>query len=60
MNKLSACPGPGGLQEYLLGRTAEATAAAVEEHLASCPACREKLPTIRAEDDFVAAFRAQA
>jgi WD40 repeat protein len=48
------------LQEYLLGRISEATAAAVEEHLASCADCRQKLPGIEAEDDFVTDFRARA
>ncbi len=32
----------------------------MEAHLESCPACQEALPSIRAEDAFVAAFRAQA
>jgi tRNA A-37 threonylcarbamoyl transferase component Bud32 len=60
MNAVSACPGPASLQEYLLGGRSDATAASMEEHLAACPACRALLPTIRAEDDFVADFRAQA
>lgn len=60
MNTVSACPGAASLQDYLLGRTSEAAAAAVETHLTSCPGCRRLLPTIRAEDDFVADFRTQA
>jgi tRNA A-37 threonylcarbamoyl transferase component Bud32 len=60
MNALSVCPGSAGLQEYLLGRVSDLKAAAVEAHLATCPACRNLLPDIQAEDDFVANFRAQA
>jgi eukaryotic-like serine/threonine-protein kinase len=60
MNATSTCVGAADLREYLLGRMAEPTAAAVETHVASCPECRKLLPTIRAEDDFVASFRDQA
>jgi RNA polymerase sigma factor (sigma-70 family) len=60
MNALSGCPGATGLKEYLLGRVSDRKAASVEAHLATCPECRELLPDIRAEDDFVADFRAQA
>jgi Leucine-rich repeat (LRR) protein len=60
MNPLSTCPSPATLQEYLLGGLSDAVAASLEEHVASCPGCRALLPTLRAEDDLVAAFRAQA
>jgi len=60
MNLIAACPAPAELQEYLLGRTSEATATAIEEHLASRATCRQGLPTFQAEDDFVADFRARA
>ena len=60
MNATSACPGLDGLREYLLGRMSEAPAAAVEAHLAACAECRKLLPTVQAEDDLVADFRAQA
>jgi len=60
MNAISACVGAADLREYLLGRMSEPTAAAVETHVASCPECRKLLPTIWAEDDFVADFRDQA
>ena len=60
MNATTTCPIPAKLQEYLLGRMSDTTAAAIEEHLASCPECRKRLPTIKAEDAFVADFRAQA
>jgi eukaryotic-like serine/threonine-protein kinase len=60
MNATSVCIGAADLREYLLGRMSEPTAAAVETHVASCPECRKLLPTIWAEDDFVASFRDQA
>jgi anti-sigma factor RsiW len=60
MRAVSTCPEPAGLQDYLLGRVTEATAAAVEQHLASCPECRNRLPGLRAEDEFTATFRAEA
>jgi serine/threonine protein kinase/Leucine-rich repeat (LRR) protein len=60
MNATSACVGAADLREYLLGRMSEPTAAAVETHVASCPECQKLLPTIGAEDDFVASFRDQA
>jgi anti-sigma factor RsiW len=60
MNATSTCLGAANLREYLLGRMSEPTAAAVETHVASCPECRKLLPTIWAEDDFVASFRDQA
>jgi anti-sigma factor RsiW len=59
MNAVSACPGQRSLQEYLLGGLSDATAASLETHLTACPTCRALLPTLRAEDDFVADFRAQ-
>jgi tRNA A-37 threonylcarbamoyl transferase component Bud32 len=60
MKSISACPGPASLRDYLLGRTSEEAATSVEEHLACCPHCRQQLPAIEAEDDFVADFRARA
>jgi serine/threonine protein kinase len=60
MNAASACPDSRTLQEYLLGGHSDAAAASLEAHLAECPRCRALLPTFRAEDDFVAAFRAHA
>ena len=60
MNPTSACLDSGTLRDFLLGRTSDAAATSVEAHLESCPACQEALPSIRAEDAFVAAFRAQA
>jgi WD40 repeat protein/tRNA A-37 threonylcarbamoyl transferase component Bud32 len=60
MQAVSTCPEPASLQDYLLGRVTEATAAAVEKHLASCPQCRTRLPRLQAEDDFTASFRAEA
>ncbi len=60
MNPTSACLDSDTLRDFLLGRTSDATATSVEAHLESCAACQEALPSIRAEDAFVAAFRAQA
>jgi serine/threonine protein kinase len=60
MTATPACPAPAALQEYLLGLVPEEAAALMEAHLSSCPDCRKLLPTIRAEDELVAAFRAQA
>jgi serine/threonine protein kinase/Leucine-rich repeat (LRR) protein len=60
MNAIAACPARAELQEYLLDRTSEATALALDEHLAACARCRAELPIIPAEDDLVADFRARA
>ena len=60
MNATSTCSSLDVLQEYLLGRMPDDSAAALEQHLASCLECQKRLPTIAAEDDFVTGFRGQA
>src|SRR5579884_3488651 len=60
MRLSSVCPDANSLEAYLLGRTPDELAAAVEAHLASCTECRRRLTAVRAEDAFVADFRLQA
>ncbi len=58
MNIVSACPESAVLRAYLLGHTPDASANALEEHVSSCSSCKQLLPKLEAEDDFVAEFRA--
>jgi anti-sigma factor RsiW len=43
-----------GLQEYVDGQLGQAEAKAVEDHLATCAACREELALLRQVDDALA------
>jgi serine/threonine protein kinase len=59
MKPPSACPGVELLELYALGRTSEAEAQRLEEHLRGCPRCVARLPSLGEGDDLVRALQAQ-
>jgi predicted Ser/Thr protein kinase len=54
----SLCPRREALERFLLGRSDDAETIAIEEHLAACPACEERLATLHASDAVVDLLRA--
>jgi serine/threonine protein kinase len=60
MSTSGHCPSANQLEEYLLGRTTDAVALALEQHLSGCPSCQEALPSVLAEDELVMEFRQEA
>jgi hypothetical protein len=55
-----ACPDLKELQHYLLGKTSDAQAESMEQHLARCAACRRALSGVVVDDPLVDALRSQA
>lgn len=53
------CPHQHELSDYLLGLGDEVAAEAVEEHIASCSACKTILAGCHSEDTLVSSFRQQ-
>jgi anti-sigma factor RsiW len=51
--EVASCPDPVVWQRYVLGLIEEAEQQALEAHLASCPACLERLGRAPAEDTLV-------
>jgi hypothetical protein len=49
----SACPAVELLEQYAVGRTSEAETQCLEEHLAGCPRCLARLPSLGDGDDLV-------
>ena len=57
MPGVSTCPAVEALQRFLLGRSSEAEAHELEEHLEACDHCFQVMRTLPAEDPLVQAMR---
>jgi len=53
---LGPCPSSESLENIAAGQS---VAPALREHVAACPACRERLQQISADNEFLAGFRAR-
>jgi serine/threonine protein kinase len=56
----NSCPDAASLRRYLLGDTPPPDAEAVEQHLATCPQCMQRLEGMRADDSLTLDLRAVA
>jgi serine/threonine protein kinase len=55
--EVTSCPDPMVWQQYILGLVEEAEQQVLEAHLATCPACLERLGRVPGEDTLVADLR---
>jgi hypothetical protein len=53
-----SCPGNDDLRQFRLGQSAEVLSQQIEAHLATCPACLQRLSAIPLDDPIVQSLRA--